>query len=905
MLTRFVASCILAAGVLCAQDLPSIGAWSDAEKLEADLDSQPDNVSIRLNLLRYYTSQAIQFPERVKPLRRHHIVWFIEHRPEHSVLSEWASAIDKSGYSFADPEGFAEAGAAWQKALSAEKIPADVFANAATFYRTEDPERARKLVEEGLRRYPGNSRIAEKKGMLLAYSIAGVKTIDPFVSGASFDDARARSAGARQDRETLEASDDPNLLGGAATYLTRLVNPLHLRNKTAQIAEVEDLVVRLYRRLLEVAPDVSRWRVAFMAAYQSFALATAVPSEKLALLEKALALAATPMQRTSVLPELSQLYLGAGNTAKAAEAANEVLNSDLDQSSWNYGNAIFAANTVLGRLALQRGDNREAARRLLAAGRAPTSPQLGSFGPTDWRLAEGLLAAGDRDSVLAYLDALHGLWKSSNGRLETFAATIRSGGTPNFTGMEQFPKQSYIGRPAPDFRLKDLKGAEVALNEFKGKVVLVDFWATWCGPCREEMPDLDKLHRQLSGKDVVVLALDVNEPLETVAEYIKKEKFALPVLLADGTGVMERYGVHAYPTLFAIDKKGVVADVIVGNNSDNASRLQALIEKTRLGAPPAAPDSAPPPGLSPPRTSEPPAPSATAEDFYRDAIRQRGNKDYTAAVRSLDRALELRPDWLLAIANRADSEVRLKHFEEAIAGFNRAIQLDPKRAASYDARGRAYSDSGNHVQAIPDYTRAIELNPDSTAAYNNRGWAYLETGKLDESLADLNRAIELNPGYTTALFNRAHLFNKRREFANAIADFDAILHLAPADNQAASQKAVAMRMLRDSTPAAAALAAPKLLSPEDDAVIEHFPRDTTVVWAEVPSAAAYMVEWDYRDNLGWASERTGASGSVRTLVPVASFRFVGAQTGRWRVWAVDATGSAGPKSEWREFRYTR
>ncbi len=88
-------------------------------------------------------------------------------------------------------------------------------------------------------------------------------------------------------------------------------------------------------------------------------------------------------------------------------------------------------------------------------------------------------------------------------------------------------------------------------------------------------------------------------------------------------------------------------------------------------------------------------------------------------------------------------------------------------------------------------------------------------------------------------------------------------------------------------------------------MIEHFPRDTAVVWAEVPSAAAYMVEWDYRDNPGWASERTGATGSVRTLVPVASFQFVDAQTGRWRVWAVDAAGSAGPKTEWREFRYTR
>jgi thiol-disulfide isomerase/thioredoxin len=84
-------------------------------------------------------------------------------------------------------------------------------------------------------------------------------------------------------------------------------------------------------------------------------------------------------------------------------------------------------------------------------------------------------------------------------------------------GYPGFAQEShYVGNPAPEFRLKNLKGDEVALADFKGKVVLVDFWATWCGPCREEMPAFEKIHRD---RDVVVLAVDANEPLETVAPF--------------------------------------------------------------------------------------------------------------------------------------------------------------------------------------------------------------------------------------------------------------------------------------------------------------------------------------------------------------------------------------------------
>ena len=220
-------------------------------------------------------------------------------------------------------------------------------------------------------------------------------------------------------------------------------------------------------------------------------------------------------------------------------------------------------------------------------------------------------------------------------------------------------------------------------------------------------------------------------------------------------------------------------------------------EKAAL-APPPAPGSAPPPAVSSTRGPAPPTPSATAEDFYRDAVRQRSGSDYAGAIQSLDRALELRPGWLLAITTRADDQYHAKRYDEAIAGYDRAIQLDPKRAASYDGRGIVYFNSGRHDEGILDYTRAIELLPSFAAAYNNRGRAYTVTGHLDEALADLNKALDLNAANITSLFNRAHLFEKRKEYAHAIADFDAILHVEPANSEAANQKAADLYRLQDS-----------------------------------------------------------------------------------------------------------
>jgi thiol-disulfide isomerase/thioredoxin len=494
-----------------------------------------------------------------------------------------------------------------------------------------------------------------------------------------------------------------------------------------------------------------------------------------------------------------------------------------------------------------------------------------SFGP-NWDLAQELVNEGEQDTVLAYIDLCRKFWQSDRGRLDTWAAAIRSGASPNFVGGPSMSAPQLLGKAAPDFRLKRLKGSEVSLSEFKGKVVLLDFWATWCAPCRQEMPDFEKLHRELSGKDVVILAVDVNEGEDIVAEYIDKEKYTFPVLFSEGSDVLERYSVNAYPTLVAIDKSGRIADYAIGRGPESENRIRQAIDRARAGAPAAQSSTlarAPVPAAARPDSVPPPV---TAQDYFGEGVRLHNARDFAAGVHALDRAIE----------------------------------LNPRMASAYLWRGYCNSDLHHFPQAITDYTRSLELSPDQSACFGKRGAAYLDSGKPDEALADLNRAIELNPAYALALQYRSRLYLERKQYAQAIADCDAALRMNPGATWAAQRKNEARNGIAGVTAGRSNLtAAPNLLSPAPGTVFGHFPRDTMLVWGEVPGAVSYVVEWDYKGADAWASEQRGTQGAlIKTTQPVANFKFIGAQPGRWCVWAIDAAGQAGPKSDWREFSYT-
>jgi len=130
---------------------------------------------------------------------------------------------------------------------------------------------------------------------------------------------------------------------------------------------------------------------------------------------------------------------------------------------------------------------------------------------------------------------------------------------------EEAPQPATEGKPAPDFTLPDLAGQKTRLSDLKGKVVLVNFWATWCPPCREEIPSMAVLNRLMAGKPFRMLAISIDQGGKGAVEaFFRESGTTLPALLdADGT-TGRLYGTTGVPETFVIDRKGVIIKKVVG-----------------------------------------------------------------------------------------------------------------------------------------------------------------------------------------------------------------------------------------------------------------------------------------------------------------------------------------------------
>ncbi|HJV31300.1 MAG TPA: TlpA disulfide reductase family protein [Bacillales bacterium] len=127
--------------------------------------------------------------------------------------------------------------------------------------------------------------------------------------------------------------------------------------------------------------------------------------------------------------------------------------------------------------------------------------------------------------------------------------------TNNSKGLE-------AGAKAPDFELKTLTGETVKLSSLKGKKVMLNFWATWCPPCKAEMPDLEKLYKQ-KDNDLVILAVNIDPQLD-VKGFAKEFGITFPILLDEDDSVNERYQIISIPTTYFIDRDGVIQSKFIG-----------------------------------------------------------------------------------------------------------------------------------------------------------------------------------------------------------------------------------------------------------------------------------------------------------------------------------------------------
>jgi peroxiredoxin len=154
--------------------------------------------------------------------------------------------------------------------------------------------------------------------------------------------------------------------------------------------------------------------------------------------------------------------------------------------------------------------------------------------------------------------------RRSSTVLVVIALLVALAGLPAFDVWSMGSRVPTVGMQAEDFRLTDLAGKEQSLSQYRGKIVLLNFWATWCKPCTTEMPAMQTIYDKLRDKGFVVLAVNELEDDAKVREHIKQYGHTFPVLMDRDNKVANQFGVFGLPVSVFIDRDGRVQEYIKG-----------------------------------------------------------------------------------------------------------------------------------------------------------------------------------------------------------------------------------------------------------------------------------------------------------------------------------------------------
>jgi thiol-disulfide isomerase/thioredoxin len=141
-------------------------------------------------------------------------------------------------------------------------------------------------------------------------------------------------------------------------------------------------------------------------------------------------------------------------------------------------------------------------------------------------------------------------------------------------------KKKLVGNPAPELTVKDIEGNPITLASLKGKTVLLDFWTTWCPPCRADAPALDKLYSKYGGKDLVIVGISVSEDRVIVEKFLKEHPHSFSVVLTTENEMPRPYQIGIFPTYIVINGDGTVASASEGEKG--FSDLRKLLKKAGL-----------------------------------------------------------------------------------------------------------------------------------------------------------------------------------------------------------------------------------------------------------------------------------------------------------------------------------
>ena len=139
--------------------------------------------------------------------------------------------------------------------------------------------------------------------------------------------------------------------------------------------------------------------------------------------------------------------------------------------------------------------------------------------------------------------------------------------------------ENNVNSKAPDFSLKDAHGRSLSLSSLRGKVVLINFWATWCPPCKAEMPSMNRLYNEIRNRGFEIVAISTDNSLSTVKDFLARNRIDFQVLFDETKSVTRQYHVFSMPTTFLIDRNGMIVEKFYGEEDWTDPAIRKKIEK--------------------------------------------------------------------------------------------------------------------------------------------------------------------------------------------------------------------------------------------------------------------------------------------------------------------------------------
>lgn len=148
-----------------------------------------------------------------------------------------------------------------------------------------------------------------------------------------------------------------------------------------------------------------------------------------------------------------------------------------------------------------------------------------------------------------------------------------------FPAVSPWEIEDIIGKEAPLFTLNDIRGNKLSLSAYRGKVVLLNFWATWCPSCKNEMPSLNRLYQKYAEKGLIVIAISVDKSKQDLQKFLNKSPLTFEVLIDSDLSLPQQYKVFAFPTTFLIDRNGIMRGKYIGEEDWMDPEIIKQIEK--------------------------------------------------------------------------------------------------------------------------------------------------------------------------------------------------------------------------------------------------------------------------------------------------------------------------------------